>query len=132
MKIMILRVAGFFGLCAVLSGAFAAHGLKLLLEPEQMETFRTGVLYHFIHTLCLLVIGLTYVKKSTLLILTSVFFMLGILLFSGSLYLLSCRNILGIENWKFLGPLTPLGGLCFCIGWFLLIFSKTRLPEKTL
>ena len=127
---MVLRVAGFFGFCAVLLGAFAAHGLKLLLEPEQMETFRTGVLYHFIHTLGLLVIGLSHGKKSTSLLLTSVFFIVGILLFSGSLYLLSCRNILGIENWTFLGPLTPLGGLCFSVGWLLMIFSKSGLPER--
>lgn len=127
---MVLRVAGFFGFCAVLLGAFAAHGLKFLLEPEQMETFRTGVLYHFIHTLGLLIIGLSHGKKSTLLLLTSVFFIVGILLFSGSLYLLSCRNILGIENWTFLGPLTPLGGLCFSVGWLLMIFSKSGLPER--
>lgn len=127
---MVLRVAGFFGFCAVLLGAFAAHGLKFLLEPEQMETFRTGVLYHFIHTLGLLIIGLSHGKKSTLLLLTSVFFTVGILLFSGSLYLLSCRNILGIENWTFLGPLTPLGGLCFSVGWLLLIFSKSGLRER--
>lgn len=130
MNSSVLRVAGLFGFLAVLLGAFGAHGLTFLLEPEQMETFRTGVLYHFIHTLALLAIGLLPRQKSRILWFSSVFFITGIILFSGSLYLLSCRNILGIEDWTFLGPITPIGGLCFSVGWLLLIFKKSGPKEE--
>ena len=129
MNSTVLRFAGFFGFLAVLLGAFGAHGLKFLLEPEQMETFRTGVLYHFIHTLALLAIGLLPRQKSAILGFSSIFFTAGIILFSGSLYLLSCRNILGIEDWAFLGPITPIGGLCFSLGWLLVIFKKSGPKE---
>ncbi len=124
-----LIVVGFLGMTAVALGAFGAHGLKLLLEPEQMETFRTGVLYHFIHTLAMfvLVIGRQHTKSLNLMPL--IFFATGILLFCGSLYLLSCKSILGIEHWSFLGPLTPVGGLFFIAGWMSVMFLKIEIKK---
>jgi uncharacterized membrane protein YgdD (TMEM256/DUF423 family) len=124
-----LIVVGFLGMTAVALGAFGAHGLKLLLEPEQMETFRTGVLYHFIHTLAMfaLVIGRQHTKSLNLMPL--IFFAIGILLFCGSLYLLSCKSILGIEHWSFLGPLTPVGGLFFIAGWMSVMFLKIEIKK---
>jgi uncharacterized membrane protein YgdD (TMEM256/DUF423 family) len=122
MSLLFLRLTGFFGFLAVTLGAFGAHGLKLLLDDTQMETFRTGVLYHFIHVLALLAINLTGRVPRRVLNLSSLFFIIGIVLFSGSLYLLSCRQIFGIEHWTFLGPVTPIGGLFFILGWLSLVF----------
>lgn len=119
-----LIVVGFSGMMAVALGAFGAHGLKLLLEPEQMETFRTGVLYHFIHTLAMFVLVIGRQRTRSMNLVPLIFFAIGILLFSGSLYLLSCKSILGIEHWSFLGPLTPVGGLFFIAGWMSVMFLK--------
>jgi uncharacterized membrane protein YgdD (TMEM256/DUF423 family) len=126
MKIKTIRVAGLSGMAAVLFGAFGAHGLSFLLEPSQLETYKTGVLYHFIHTLAILIIGFSGQTGKRSFNFASLFFGLGIILFSGSLYLLSCQNILGIEHWKFLGPVTPIGGLFFVLGWLSLVFISTR------
>lgn len=126
MKILTIRLAAFLGMTAVILGAYGAHGLSLLLDPPQVETFKTGVLYHFIHTLAILAIGQSSLVQSKVLKLSTIFFSLGILLFSGSLYLLSCREILGIAHWAFLGPLTPIGGLFFILGWLSLLFVKSK------
>lgn len=126
MKILTIRLAAFLGMTAVILGAYGAHGLRLLLDPPQVETFKTGVLYHFIHTLAILAIGQSSLVQSKVLKLSTIFFSLGILLFSGSLYLLSCREILGIAHWAFLGPLTPIGGLFFILGWLSLLFVKSK------
>ncbi|MBK6363559.1 MAG: DUF423 domain-containing protein [Saprospiraceae bacterium] len=122
MSLIFLRLTAFLGFIAVSLGAFGAHGLKFLLDETQMETFRTGVLYHFIHVVALLAIGLSNKMSRRVLNISSLFFITGIILFSGSLYLLSCRQILGIEHWTFLGPLTPVGGLFFILGWLSLMF----------
>ncbi|MBK8621418.1 MAG: DUF423 domain-containing protein [Saprospiraceae bacterium] len=121
-----LFIVGFLGMTAVALGAFGAHGLKILLEPEQMETFRTGVLYHFIHTLAMLalVVGRQHLQSSYLM--PMIFFTIGIFLFCGSLYLLSCKSILGLEHWTFLGPVTPIGGMFFIAGWMSLMFLKVE------
>lgn len=119
-----LIIVGFSGMTAVALGAFGAHGLKLLLEPEQMDTFRTGVLYHFIHTLAMFVLVIGRQRTRSMNLVPLICFAIGILLFSGSLYLLSCKTILGIEHWSFLGPLTPVGGLFFIAGWMSVMFLK--------
>ncbi|MFZ1705622.1 MAG: DUF423 domain-containing protein [Saprospiraceae bacterium] len=126
MKQKTVKLAAIFGILAVLLGAFGAHGLSMLLEEKQMETFKTGVLYHFIHTLVILVVGLLNQSKNRNTKFAVILFSLGIICFSGSLYLLSCRNILGIEGWTFLGPMTPIGGLLFVLGWASLFFFSTK------
>lgn len=126
LKVNTTRLAALLGMTAVILGAFGAHALKVLLEPDQIETFKTGVLYHFIHTLAILATGMSGAVKSKVLKLSTIFFTVGILLFSGSLYLLSCRNILGIEHWSFLGPTTPIGGLFFIMGWISLLFIRNE------
>lgn len=116
-----IQIGAALGAVAVILGAFGAHVLKAQLTPEQLTTYQTGILYHFFHVFALLIVGLLAGEASnSKLQYAGWFFIVGIVLFSGSLYLLSCKSILNIENWKFLGPLTPIGGTFFILGWLLL------------
>lgn len=118
---MILKIAvAYAALCGVLGvifGAFGAHGLRDSLEPRLMQTFETAVQYQLIHALALLLVALLYgqVGRSLALEISIFAFMAGILLFSGSLFGL----VLTEARW--LGPVTPLGGLCFIVGWMALL-----------
>lgn len=95
---------------AVALGAFGAHGLKSVLTSEALQTWNTAVQYHFFHALGLLVIALLVEKLPGAL--TAGWIMLaGIVLFSGSLYVLSVSGI------KILGAITPFGGVCFLVAW---------------
>ncbi|PCI41092.1 MAG: hypothetical protein COB51_14315 [Moraxellaceae bacterium] len=100
---------------AVLLGAFGAHGLKGRLDAHALEVFQTGVQYQFYHSLGLILVGLTLAQflESSLLLWSGRLFTVGIVLFSGSLYLVS---LLGI---RWLGIITPFGGLAFIVGWIL-------------
>lgn len=115
------------GALAVILGAFGAHTLKKFLEPSQLEIYKTGVQYQFYHLILLGVVALLQEKKASRM-LSVVFYLClaGIFLFSGSLYLLSCRFLLGIESWTWLGPLTPIGGLCFIAAWITFAFSINK------
>lgn len=117
--LMIAAISGFF---AVVIGAFSAHGLKQILAPEAIEVVKTGVQYQMYHALALLLVALWLSHKPDARGLKAggLAFILGSLLFSGSLYALA----LGGPRW--LGPITPLGGLCFLIGWALLLVAAWR------
>lgn len=117
--LMIAAVSGFF---SVIIGAFAAHGLKQMLAPELIDVVKTGVQYQMYHALALLLVALWLSHKPAARGLKAggLAFILGSLLFSGSLYALA----LGAPRW--LGPVTPLGGLCFLIGWLLLLVAAWR------
>lgn len=108
-----LLIAGISGIIAVSLGAFGAHALKAKLDSlGYLATFQTGVHYQFYHTLALAIIGLLLAKfPNPWLTYSSYFFMIGILLFSGSLYMLSLSGI------KWIGAITPIGGLAFILGW---------------
>ncbi|MBI3996457.1 MAG: DUF423 domain-containing protein [Candidatus Omnitrophica bacterium] len=114
-----IRYGSLVMLLGVALGAFGAHGLKDTLTPEGKQIYHTAVFYHLIHGLALLAVGwLATLKPSEPLIRNAgVAFVLGILLFSGSLYLLSVTGI------KKLGIITPFGGLALLIGWLLLALS---------
>ena len=100
---------------AVILGAFGAHGLKTRLSPEDMAIFETGVRYHIIHSLGIMFIGiLGFHVSSDILQLPAFFMTIGIILFSGSLY------ILVLSGARWFGAITPIGGLGFIIGWLLL------------
>lgn len=105
------------GALAVILGAFGAHGLEDLISADSLAAYKTGVLYHFLHVLAALIIVLN-IKQSpdTFLLVACWSFLLGIVLFSGSIYLLSTSEITGWQL-KFLGPVTPVGGLLFIIAW---------------
>jgi len=107
------------GALAVLLGAFGAHGLKKSLSPERLNLWHTGVEYHFYHALALLVVGILalHFQETRGLQWAGWSFLIGIVLFSGSLYGLSISGV------KILGAITPLGGLAFIIGWALMGIS---------
>lgn len=121
--IIIAAVSGFF---AVVVGAFAAHGLKKVLAPEMIEVVKTGVQYQMYHALALLVVAFLLIHKPATagLKASGWAFILGSLMFSGSLYTLA----MGGPRW--LGPITPLGGLCFLVGWILLAIAGWRMKSE--
>jgi uncharacterized membrane protein YgdD (TMEM256/DUF423 family) len=120
-KFFLLLSAASCGLAVVL-GAFAAHGLKGRLEPALHAAFNTGVEYQFYHGLALLGVAVLHQhwQGSSLLASAGILFLLGVLLFSGSLYGLS------LLQWKWLGPVTPLGGICFIAGWSCLFLAALQ------
>ena len=120
MKI-ILSSAAFSAMLAVVLGAFAAHGLKSKLSETLLNTFQTAVQYQMYHSLALILVVILYRQMPQPLLVYSAGFMLsGIVLFSGSLYLLALTQL------KWFGPVTPLGGLCFIVGWALLIVAALK------
>ncbi|CAM2974380.1 MULTISPECIES: DUF423 domain-containing protein [Pseudomonas] len=117
-----LMLAAFFGFTGVALGAFAAHGLKKSLTAEYLAIFHTGVTYQLVHALALFGVALLAAHVPGRLVLwAGVSFSIGILLFSGSLYLLTT---IGIGK---LGIITPFGGLAFLIGWLCLGLAAWRL-----
>ena len=103
---------------AVVIGAFGAHGLKNHLSEYQLSIFETGNRYHFYHAFGVLVLAsLESSISPKKLWTTTIMIFIGTILFSGSLYLLATRELLGISSWKFLGPITPIGGVFFIVGW---------------
>lgn len=113
----IILTASFFGLVAVILGAFGAHGLEDKITDNDLEAWGTAVDYQFYHTLALLFLSTFSRAKNTYIRFSFITFTLGILLFSGSLYVLSTREITGFGAVDILGPVTPVGGLCFILGW---------------
>ena len=127
MNKQIIITASFLGMLAVITGAFGAHGLKALLAPAQLEVWHTAVQYNFYHVFALLFLAVFARDKSGGLISVAYYlFTFGIIFFSGSLYLLSCRDLLG-WNWLIaMGPITPIGGLLFILGWLMLALAAIR------
>jgi len=111
------------GLLSVAFGAFGAHALRGRLDEYAQGIYETAVQYQFYHSLALLAVGLMLAQypSSTLLKSSAVLFMLGILVFSGSLYLLSLSGV------RWLGAITPLGGLAFIAGWACLMAAAWKL-----
>ena len=120
-KIWII-ISAVFGFTAVAIGAFGAHGMKEKLSAEMLEVYKTGVLYQFFHTMVLLILSLTNFIKGRI---ASIFFLAGIILFSFSLYLYSTSGIL------FFAMITPVGGVCFLIGWLWLVVEVIRRKDLT-
>lgn len=111
----ILLFAALSGMFGIVLGAFAAHGLKGRLSESLLQTFQTGVQYQIYHSLALLLVVILFrLMPSNYLVYCAAAFIMGIALFSGSLYGLALTQ----SSW--LGPITPLGGLCFIVGWGLL------------
>jgi uncharacterized membrane protein YgdD (TMEM256/DUF423 family) len=116
----LVSIAAISAALAVIFGAFGAHALKSLIGPAALGNWETAVQYHFIHTLALLALGL--MPANQFINRAAWCFGLGIVLFSGSLYLLSLREILEIPV-AILGPVTPFGGLLLIIAWCFLAIS---------
>ncbi|MEM9545308.1 MAG: DUF423 domain-containing protein [Bacteroidota bacterium] len=127
----LLMICGVLGALAVILGAFGAHGLKNVLPADKLTTYSTGVTYHFFHVLALLgSILLNSYQKSIWLKRAALFFITGILFFSGSLYLLSTREIIGLTTYRWLGPITPIGGVFFILGWLSISMSVLQRNDK--
>lgn len=107
---------------AVILGAFAAHALKAVMDGLQLQTFETGVRYQMYHSFALLATGIIAGSyRSKAIRLAATFFSLGILCFSGSLYLLAFLSLNGIVGLSGIGIITPIGGLFFILGWLMLV-----------
>ena len=122
----IIITASLFGILAVILGAFGAHGMRAKISPEELKTWETAVHYHFYHVFALLFLSTFSRVRSRLINSAYWFFTFGIIIFSGSLYLLAAKSVLGITQTSLLGPITPLGGLCFIIGWIALLLAAIR------
>jgi uncharacterized membrane protein YgdD (TMEM256/DUF423 family) len=127
MNRIFLRVAALFGGLAVISGAFLAHELKQKMPPSAIEVYETAVRYQFYHVFALLACGIlserfagSHIKQA------GRFFILGILLFCGSLYTISALITNGVTVPLVLGILTPLGGASFIAGWIFLTLAVRR------
>ncbi|MEZ5016010.1 MAG: DUF423 domain-containing protein [Flavipsychrobacter sp.] len=119
-----LIVGAIFAMLAVVLGAFGAHSLKPVLTEAQLQTFETGVRYQFYHSFALLVVGITYQYLPFRLVkLAGLLFTIGILLFSGSLYIITALKMNGSVGLKSFGIITPIGGLFFIAGWVTLIIG---------
>jgi uncharacterized membrane protein YgdD (TMEM256/DUF423 family) len=114
----ILLSGAIFMALAVMLGAFGAHALKTQLSPEMMQVYKTGVEYQFYHALGLLLVGLIgFQVKSEYIKWSGILIGIGIILFSGSLYVLSLTGI------KVVGAVTPFGGVSFILGWIFLVIA---------
>ncbi len=123
----LLIIGCFLAALAVILGAFGAHGLKARISPEHLQIFETGVKYQFYHTFAIIMTALLLEKFNHAFTTYAAFcFIVGILLFSGSLYLLATRTLFGIENVSLIGSMTPIGGLFFIIGWVFLAVSVMK------
>jgi uncharacterized membrane protein YgdD (TMEM256/DUF423 family) len=117
-----LLVAAINGLLAVACGAFAAHGLQSRLDAHALQVFETGARYHMYHALAIALAAFAIRDAAAGPAMCACrFFLAGICLFSGSLYLLA---LTGMKGFAFV---TPFGGVCFLIGWGALAFAATRL-----
>ena len=130
----IIFTATILGALAVILGAFGAHKLKDILEPEKLETFKLGVNYQYFHVLTLLCCGLfSLISKDAIKLISyaSICLIIGIAFFSGSLYLLSLKDVVNLGSAiKIIGPITPIGGLFFIAGWILLGLGALKLTNN--
>ncbi|TXD84613.1 DUF423 domain-containing protein [Subsaximicrobium wynnwilliamsii] len=116
---IIIATAAFFGMLSVIFGAFGAHALKNILSNEQLHSFEVGVKYQMYHAIVLLVLGFNHNGISAAIYWC---FTIGILLFSFSIYGLVLSSAKG-KKLRFLGPITPIGGMLLVIGWLLVLIN---------
>ena len=121
----IISTGAVLGMIAIILGAFGAHALKSMVSGEKLQIFETGVRYQFMHAMALITLAI-YCNQRNLSLKeqkgigwAAHFFIAGTLLFSGSLYILTLIATSNHPLIPFIGPITPLGGLCFMLGWFL-------------
>ncbi len=125
MKNLTLIIGGIYGLLSVILGAFGAHAFKKILSAERLESFETAVRYQIYAAFFLLIVGYILKFETTSEKWISILMITGTFLFSVSIYFLSFQDYLGV-NLKFLGPITPLGGLLMIISWAMLIWHFVK------
>ena len=125
-----LKTAAIIGLLSVALGAFAAHALKNVVSDYAVNIFETAVRYQFYHVFALLAVAIIYKdNRNNFIKWAGMLFIIGIILFSGSLYFLAVIKAIVLPGYKWLGPITPVGGLFFILGWlslFIGCFKKGR------
>ena len=129
MQKRLLTTAGISGALCVALGAMGAHALKDKIPAENLLTYETAVKYQFYHTLALILVAILSDKiQSKFLRYSSALFITGIILFSFSLYFLALRPLMGINNeeMKWIGAITPFGGLSFILAWLMLSYSAIK------
>jgi uncharacterized membrane protein YgdD (TMEM256/DUF423 family) len=126
----LFRLGCFFAALGVAAGAFGAHGLKSILAPDMLAVYETAVRYQMYHSFGLIIVGTLAKKENTTARarLAGWCFIVGIFLFSGSLYALTLTDI------RWFGAITPLGGIAFIAGWLFLAFSfiADQSPDRSL
>jgi len=125
----ILITAVILGLLSIVFGAFGSHILKALISTEMLQTFETGVRYQMYHAILLLFLGNTELIQHKTKNIVYYLIILGILLFSGSIYGLATNNLTSFD-FKTIGFITPIGGLLFIISWSLLLISFIKMKSK--
>lgn len=127
-----LVVATIFGMLAVILGAFGAHALKEKLSPELLNTYETAVKYQFYHTFALLATGIMFAyMPSVWLQRASLMFIIGVVLFCGSIYALVALKHNGSVGLKGLGIITPIGGVFFVLGWLFSLLGILQHTQKS-
>jgi uncharacterized membrane protein YgdD (TMEM256/DUF423 family) len=122
-----LQIGALLGALGVALGAFGVHSLKTLVSAESLNAFETGVRYQFYHCFALLIAAILYRRSpSKKLEWAGIFFISGIILFSGSLYVLTLLDAMDASGSEGFGAVTPLGGLCFILGWIFLMIGVRR------
>lgn len=129
MRKKILITAAILGALAVILGAFGAHALKKVLTPDQLTSFETGVRYQMYHALVLLFVGIAVFIPPKTQRLIYVFMLWGILLFSGSIYVLATKDVTNIDI-SSMGFITPIGGTLLIVGWIVLILHFFNLKSE--
>lgn len=116
---------------AIILGAFGAHALKEVLTEKRLSSYEVGIRYQIYHGLAFLILGLNARQFTFSLKPISRLLFLGVLLFSGSIYALAMQDVLGVSM-KFLGPITPLGGVLMIVGWIVLMMKliKSKTDES--
>ncbi|HMK17514.1 MAG TPA: DUF423 domain-containing protein [Chitinophagaceae bacterium] len=127
-----ITTGALLGAIAVALGAFGAHGLKKIVSAETVQTFQTGVQYQIYHALALLLTGLLYEKcYQKFARMSGVLFIIGIILFSGSLYLIAAGKAAETTSLDKAGIITPFGGIAFIAGWLFLFLAAMKKDEKS-
>ena len=128
MKRIVLFSGAIYGSLSVIMGALGAHALKKVLTLEKLQSFEIGVKYQMYHAIVLLAVGFFFSFSSRVEQLMGWSFIVGVFLFSVSIYLLSLASVWQV-NLSFLWPVTPLGGLIMIIGWILLLLSIVKIEK---
>jgi uncharacterized membrane protein YgdD (TMEM256/DUF423 family) len=118
---LVLRNASILGGTAVIILALAAHSLKNILEPSTVDSISTAAEIQLFHALALLALSVMTFQSERSFIRICRLMTLGVLLFSGSIYILAFKSVLGLPWLKYFGPITPLGGVCMIVSWFMLL-----------
>lgn len=127
MQIIFLKTAALLGALAVAAGAFGAHALKQILNDKYLAVFETAVRYQFYHVFALIAVGILFKEfPNNYLLWSGRLFCYGILIFSGSLYGMTLLEAMGQQGFKWLGAITPIGGLSLIAAWVLLAIGLTN------